>query len=79
MRTTFLSEKFFATKWPIYKGILTGSRFLRERISRGRKECDLSVSTRAYKKDINWILKKKGLENVSNQGKQILCDFLRGR
>ena len=39
MRTpTFLSEKFVATKWPIYKDILTGSRFLRERISRGTSQ-----------------------------------------
>ena len=27
---SFLSEKFVATKWRIYKGILTSSRLLRE-------------------------------------------------
>ena len=58
---SLLCEKFVATKWRIYKGILTSSRLLREGNSRGRKECDLFLSTRLpeFTKDINSRLEMK--------------------
>ena len=38
---SFLIKKFFVAKCLIYKSTLISSRLLRERISRGCKECDL--------------------------------------
>ena len=72
---SLLCEKIVATKWRIYKGILTSSRLLRERISCGRKECDLFLSTRVYKRHkFETLNEKKGLENVLNKVKKILWE-----
>ena len=43
---SFLSKNFVSTKWRIYKGILASPRLLRQRISRGCRECELFFSTK---------------------------------
>jgi hypothetical protein len=58
---SFLSKNFVSTKWRIYMGILASPRLLRQRISRGCRECELFFSTEFAKKIISRLKVEKNV------------------